>query len=41
MMTQFVVVYWPGGMSISHSGWWLCYNGANGLHKIKEIICLK
>lgn len=24
MMDQFVVRYIPGGMSLNHSGWWLC-----------------
>ena len=24
MMDHFVVCYIPGGMSLYHSGWWLC-----------------
>jgi hypothetical protein len=24
MMDQFVVRYIPGGMTLYHSGWWLC-----------------
>lgn len=24
MMDQFVIRYIPGGMSLNHSGWWLC-----------------
>jgi hypothetical protein len=24
MMDQFKVCYVPGGMSLYHSGWWLC-----------------
>lgn len=23
-MNQFVVIYYPGGMSLNHSGYWLC-----------------
>jgi hypothetical protein len=25
MMDQFKVCYIPGGMSLNHSGWWLCH----------------
>jgi hypothetical protein len=25
MMDQFRVCYIPGGMSLNHSGWWLCH----------------
>lgn len=24
MMDHFVVCYWPGGMGLNHSSWWLC-----------------
>jgi hypothetical protein len=24
MMNHFVIRYVPGGMGLSHSGWWLC-----------------
>ena len=24
MMNEFKIVYWPGGMTLNRSGWWLC-----------------
>jgi hypothetical protein len=24
MMNQFVIKYIPGGMTLNHSGWWIC-----------------
>lgn len=38
-MDQFCVVYWPGGMTLDYSAWWLCERtfreGMYGYRKIK------
>jgi hypothetical protein len=40
-MGEFEVVYWPGGMSLDVSAWWLCkqvlIDGIPSLIKIKKL----
>lgn len=36
MMSQFQRVYWPGGMSIERSGWWLVHVWKYAIIKLRR-----